>query len=125
MPRAAEQQAACRVASTSCHPPPPWLRAGAVWPSCPALGWTAGVRRLDSLPTGTPLTTPPNGPTIETHGPYQHGSGFPAVNGGSTLQLFDANLPLQLKPTPTGLALPNVFASEVTVCNRRNRRNLL
>ena len=85
----------------------------------------AVVRRLDSLPTCTPLTTPPNGPTIETHGPYQHGSGFPAVNGGSTLQLFDANLPLQLKPTPTGLALPNVFASEVTVCNRRNRRNLL
>ena len=35
----------------------------AVWPSCPALGWTTGVRRLDSIPTGSALTTPPNGTT--------------------------------------------------------------
>ena len=36
----------------------------AVWPSCPALGWTGGVHMLDSTPTGAPLTTPyqPFGP---------------------------------------------------------------
>ena len=42
----------------------------------------------------------------------QHGNGFPAVNGGATLQPFDPEMPLKLTPTPTGLHLPNVFASE-------------
>lgn len=85
----------------------------AVWPSCPALGWTEGVWRLDSRPSGSALRTPSDGPTIETHGDYQHGSGFPAVNGAASLQLFDSLIPLPLKPTETGLHLPNVFASEV------------
>jgi len=84
----------------------------AVWPSCPALGWTGGVHRLDVLPNGKALTTPPNGKTIETHGPYQHGAGFPAVNGAASLYLFDANIPTKLSPTATGLRYPNVFASE-------------
>uniref|UniRef100_A0A7S0IZA9 beta-mannosidase n=1 Tax=Calcidiscus leptoporus TaxID=127549 RepID=A0A7S0IZA9_9EUKA len=84
----------------------------AVWPSCPALGWTGGVRRLDATPTGKPLTTPPSGTAIETHGYYQHGGGFPAVNGGRSLNPFDPEMPLKLTPTPTGIHLPNVFASE-------------
>eukprot|EP01051_Picozoa_sp_SAG22_P033879 SAG22_NODE_15066_length_358_cov_0.602317_1_plen_66_part_10 len=27
----------------------------AIWPSCPALGWTGGVDRLTSIPNGKPL----------------------------------------------------------------------
>ena len=84
----------------------------AVWPSCPALGWTAGVRMLDALPNGNPLTTPPKGVAIETHGPYQHGTGFPAVNGAAALQLFDANIPITPASELVGPAHANVFASE-------------
>ena len=36
----------------------------AVWPSCPAPGWTAGVRMLDSIPNGKALTTPPHAPLL-------------------------------------------------------------
>ena len=43
----------------------------AVWPSCPALGWTGGVNRLTSIPNGKNLTTPDSGNRLETHGPYQ------------------------------------------------------
>ena len=84
----------------------------AVWPSCPALGWTSGVRMLDALPNGNALTTPATGPPIETHGPYQHGTGFPAVNGDPTLKPFDPNLPITVAVDPTGPAQPNVYASE-------------
>ena len=90
----------------------------AVWPSCPALGWTSGVRMLDATPNGNALTTPyvPFGPykgrSIETHGPYMHGSGFPAVNGANREQLFTPNIPILVSQDPTGIALPNVFASE-------------
>lgn len=83
-----------------------------VWPSCPAKGWSTGVRMLDALPNGNTLTTPKEGPTIETHGPYQHGSGFPAVNGNKRMQLFDPNIPIKVATGPTGPTLPNVFASE-------------
>jgi hypothetical protein len=87
----------------------------AVWPSCPALGWTTGVHKLTALPNGNALTTPDNGTEIETHGPYQHGAGFVAANGAASLQLFNTNLPLdisQLDMHPKGPAHPNVFASE-------------
>ena len=85
----------------------------AVWPSCPALGWTTGVRKLDAIPNGNVLTTPPKGKSIETHGPYLHGSGFPAVNGAANLDLFDANIPIKVdNTTTTGPAFDNVFASE-------------
>jgi len=85
----------------------------AVWPSCPAAGWSSGVRLLDALPTGRPLVTPKSRSRIETHGPYQHGSGFAAVNGASRLALFPPNLPIKLPDAaPTGPAHPNVFASE-------------
>ena len=84
----------------------------AVWPSCPALGWTTGVRMLDALPNGNALTTPKRSPSIETHGPYQHGNGFPSVNGDSVLHLFTPDLPIHVTSPPTGAAHPNVFASE-------------
>ena len=45
-------------------------------------------------------------------GPYQHGTGFPAVNGDSKLDLFDSNIPIQVSTGATGPGLPNVFASE-------------
>ena len=45
-------------------------------------------------------------------GPYQHGTGFIARNGASSLQLFDANIPISVTPTVTGPGLPNVYASE-------------
>lgn len=58
----------------------------AIWPSCPALGWTGGVDRLTAIPNGNVLRTPKNATPIETHGPYQHGGGFPAVNGDATFE---------------------------------------
>eukprot|EP00041_Stephanoeca_diplocostata_P032285 m.1031147 g.1031147 ORF g.1031147 m.1031147 type:complete len:1000 (-) comp24121_c0_seq1:1760-4759(-) len=83
-----------------------------VWPSCPALGWSTGVHALTSMPNGKNLTTPQSSRTIETHGPYQHGSGFPSVNGGNTLESFDANIPINIKSGQTGPQYENVFASE-------------
>ena len=83
-----------------------------LWPSCPASGWTGGVSRLTSIPTGSKLTTPVKGPTLETHGSYQHGSGFPAMNGQNNLVLFEPYIPSKIVKTPTSPALPNVFASE-------------
>lgn len=53
--------------------------------------------------------------TIEVHGPYQHGSGFPAVNGGgnSDLNPFDSGFPIVLNPsTQSGLTFASVFTSE-------------
>ena len=86
-----------------------------IWPSCPAQGWATGVNRLSSLPNGRPLK--PVGSllgAIETHGPYQHGDGWPAVNGDNThLNLFNTMLPLSLNPTTSfGLAHTNTFTSE-------------
>ena len=111
----------------------------AVWPSCPALGWTGGVDRLTSIPNGRVLTTPKNGTPVETHGPYQHGGGFPAVNGDAVFEPVDGGMhggmPITLggPPRPVqqggkdgggggaargwagtyrGLGQPSVFASE-------------
>jgi len=83
-----------------------------IWPSCPAGGWTTGVHQLDARPNGNKLTTPANGPDIEVHGPYLHGTGFPAVNGDSKLDLFDANIPIKVVPGSTGPTFQNIFASE-------------
>jgi hypothetical protein len=90
----------------------------AVWPSCPASGWTAGVDRLTSIPTGKhKLETPDKGPVFETHGPYQHGSGFPSVNGGggSKVLPFDPDVPIDIdlyQGKKSGIRFANVFASE-------------
>lgn len=85
-----------------------------IWPSCPGHGWVEGVHRLTSNPNGKPLATPDNSKTIETHGPYLHGAGFPAVNGGKTNEPFAPNIPLNVKPSAagTGLDKPSVYASE-------------
>jgi len=83
-----------------------------VWPSCPASGWTSGVNTLTSIPNGKPLTTPVGGPRFETHGPYQHGGGFPAVNGNQGPSMFSSNIPIQVSTDPTGISHANVFASE-------------
>lgn len=92
-----------------------------VWPSCPSSGWTGGVNTLTSIPNGKPLTTPTQGPRFETHGPYQHGAGIKAVNGGASIgNGADAgvkmgNIPIVIHGSgddTTGITKPNVFASE-------------
>jgi hypothetical protein len=42
-------------------------------------------------------------------------NGFPAVNGGGSLKLFDANIPITISNRATGLNNPNTFASEFGV----------
>ncbi|CAE7407283.1 MANBA [Symbiodinium natans] len=83
-----------------------------IWPSCPAFGWSTGVHKLDSLPNGNPLTTPGKSRTIEVHGYYQHGNGFPAMNGEIKMYPFKANIPIKVSTESTGLDHPNIFASE-------------
>jgi len=85
-----------------------------IWPSCPAAGWNSGVDMLWSLPNGKTLSTRGSvSPNFETHGPYQHGSGFKAVNDpDGKLQLFDANIPPRLNKVPTGVDINGVYASE-------------
>ena len=95
----------------------------AVWPSCPAQGWVSGVNRLSSHPDGTVLQPAKAAVVaevsalgaIEQHGPYQHGDGWPAVNGdNNNANKFDPMLPLDdLNPSaPIGLAHANLFTSE-------------
>jgi hypothetical protein len=97
-----------------------------VWPSCPSNGWSAGVDRLSAHPNGSPLGLLPNArpppaargsakQTIEIHGPYQHGGGWPCVNGGgnSNLNPFPSGYPLAVNAgTQLGLIFPSQFASE-------------
>lgn len=84
-----------------------------VWPSCPASGWITGVHKLTQFPNGNNLTTPDRGGLIEVHGPYQHGTGFPAVNDQhGQLELFDSDIPLKLQEAKTSPALQNLFTSE-------------
>jgi len=84
-----------------------------VWPSSPSGGWNAGVERLYGLPDGVKLNPRGRSP-IETHGPYQHGNGYPggAVNGGDKLILFPSNIPPALKIAPMSIHLKGTFASE-------------
>merc|ERR1712232_1033642 len=90
-------------------------RSRPIWPGCPSAGWSAGVRRLDSLPTGAPLASKSkeNG-NIERHGPYANGNGWEAVNMGPAHRLVinDDNLPVPLEQAPHGLGLVNGFTSE-------------
>merc|ERR1719221_1323951 len=69
-----------------------------IWPSCPSSGWAAGVRKLDSIPTGNPLKLGGGG-NIETHGPYANGNGWPAVNQApaGNVQIRDCRLPIPVK----------------------------
>jgi len=54
--------------------------------------------------------------TIEVHGNYIHGGGFPAVNGADELKpVVDPKLPIHtgpIKPEEMGIACPSAFASE-------------
>ena len=68
------------------------------------------------LPGGSlpplPPPTPPHYST-ETHGPYQHGEGFPTVNSGGNLGLFGSNVPPGLgQSVPTGPQWWGTYASE-------------
>lgn len=101
-----------------------------VWPSSPAAGWATGVNTLWQTPNGkTNLTTHGGGHIwnqgIETHAPYQLGSGWPTVNGGVRDACFDnggtgngVSTPAVYRSTITGLsktggvAFKNVYASE-------------
>ena len=74
-------------------------------------GVTACVQAGKPLPP-LPPPTPPKYST-ETHGPYQHGEGFPTVNSGGSLGLFGANLPPGLGPSvATGPSWWGTYASE-------------
>ena len=85
-------------------------KSRSVWPACPAAGWSTGVDRLTSRPTGGPLRTQYL-VKMETHGPYQHGNGWIAVNSAD----FDPSrngVPTIVSKTNTSVLLPSVFGSE-------------
>ena len=95
-----------------------WMQ-GECWFKHPNATPSSAPGRVACWPPGhgpIPPTPPPAPPApsadIETHGPYQHGTGFPAVNGATNLELFDANIPISIAPIITGPQYPNVFASE-------------
>jgi beta-mannosidase len=79
-------------------------------PSGKPFSWGTGV--VSVFPPGA---TPPPQParTVETHGYYQHGGGFPAVNGDNALSPFNVYLPLSLAASgPRGVGYYGVYASE-------------
>jgi len=89
-----------------------------IWPSCPSSGWGSGVRMLDALPTGNPLSLRQNASHIERHGPYANGNGWQTVNqapfippGGDPM-VRPLRLPIQINITTFGLNTPNMFTSE-------------
>lgn len=79
--------------------------------------WSAG--RVAVWPAGAgPIPNPP-APTgdgnIEAHGPYQHGGGFPAVNGYPADGAFTPNVPPSFNAGPFtvyGGRVPGIFFSE-------------
>jgi len=86
-----------------------------VWPSCPAKGWQSGVNKLSAIPNDSPaglIPAPTTWTQFEVHGPYQHGGGYPAVNGQQSPSLFPSAIPPSFSPSATGLSLPSVFTSE-------------
>lgn len=77
--------------------------------------WCEAAWPLDSI---MPLPLPPAPCTIETHGPYTGGSGWPAINSGDskTVYPFNSNVPPSL-PIPGsqgkyGTSSPGLFTSE-------------
>lgn len=88
----------------------------AIWPSCPSMGWSSGVDSYGRPTNGSKLVTRPTlTEGIETHGPYQHGTGFKTVNDlAGRMVLFPSNVPpsLSLNASIVGPDLPGVFASE-------------
>lgn len=50
---------------------------------------------------------------METHGPYQHGGGMPAVNGAGSSAPYNANIPPGLGASgPLDVTQPGWYASE-------------
>ena len=88
----------------------------AIWPSCPARGWSAGVEKLTARPVAGAELVPHQFKerVLETHGPYQHGNGFQATNGGDTIKGQEclSRIPIQITQSDTGMTQPNIFASE-------------
>ena len=98
----------------------------AIWPASPSNGWVSGVARLWATPDGTPLQARDSG-TIEAHGPYIRGGGFPAVNGVTNYEpvatdvLFDdapvglsQRRPSSPSSAPSPGPLPNPLASTLS-----------
>ena len=85
-----------------------------IWPSCPSQGWVHGSDRLWGLPNHKKLIPINMSPIVETHGPYEHGTGFKSVNDpDGSLISFPANLPPEIAVnTSTGVHQQGVFASE-------------
>lgn len=79
----------------------PWT--GSVWPPS----------------TPVPLPLPPAPCLIETHGPYNGGNGWPAINSGdgTTPNYYTPDIPptLPAPPPPYGPRAPGVFVSEFGV----------
>jgi hypothetical protein len=95
---------------------------GAVFVAASTECW---VKYMGGTPTtatqaGRLLVTPYNrsagGAPMETHGPYQHGGGFPAVNGDAAIQVFNPQVPVALNAAGAnvvrGVGFPSTFASE-------------
>ena len=65
------------------------------------------------LPPSPPPSPPPPYSQREVHGPYQHGTGFPAVNGDPSLSLFNSNIPPTFGPSFIfNSTTPGFFVSE-------------
>lgn len=73
--------------------------------------WPAGHGPIPPLPPAPPASN-----TLETHGPYQHGGVWPAVNGDdSPAAYYNASIPPTLGATQElSPYLPGIFASEVS-----------
>jgi beta-mannosidase len=83
----------------------------------------SAIARAELLSTSTPqllhnakTITTSTSSSMETHGPYQHGGGMPAVNGDPGVKLFASLIPLPITSTVSnvvqGVGYPSVFASE-------------
>lgn len=97
----------------------------AIWPSCPSKGWRTGVHRLSSLPIARNATLTArvfSKRAIEVHGPYQHGTGFPSMNGPPMFVPFESPIPPPIidqllvngssSSSITGPKAHNIFTSE-------------
>jgi len=86
-----------------------------VWPASPSNGWESGVHKLTCIPIARNVSLIPkaNG-GIEGHGPYVHGTGFPAVNGldGPSEKRYYPKFPVELSLSNTGPEFRNSFQSE-------------
>ena len=92
-------------------------RSRIVWPSSPSAGWDNGVDEF-GLPNGQSLIprVPPSlyNSSIEHHGPYLHGTGWPSINDLSGILVPFAPLtpPPLLSSSAVGLSERGAFISE-------------